>query len=53
MNLLKSMKPQDFARKLTHPENGEMTLDRVLNVYAWHGPHHTAHILELRKSKGW
>jgi len=53
MNILRSMTSKDFERKLVHPANGEMTLDKVLNVYAWHGPHHTAHVTELRKAKGW
>jgi hypothetical protein len=51
--LLKSMKPEDFARKLNHPERGAMTVDSVLALYAWHGPHHVAHITELRKREGW
>src|SRR5271168_591338 len=53
VNILRSMTSKDFERKLIHPANGEMTLDKVLNVYAWHGPHHTAHVTELRKAKGW
>ena len=53
VHLLKSMSTKDFERKVMHSENGEMTLDKVLNVYAWHGPHHTAHVTELRKAKGW
>jgi len=24
-----------------------------LFLYSWHGKHHTAHITELRKQKGW
>lgn len=51
--LLRSMKPADFDRKLNHPENGEMTLDKMLSLYAWHSRHHVAHITELRKQKGW
>jgi uncharacterized damage-inducible protein DinB len=51
--LLESLQPADFARPLTHPENGPMTLDRLLQVYAWHGRHHVAHVTELRKAKGW
>ena len=47
--LLESLQPEDWTRPLTHPENGEMTLDRVLQVYAWHGRHHVAHVTELRK----
>jgi len=51
--LLQSMKPEDFARTFRHPENGDTTLDRNLQVYAWHGRHHTAQITELRKRLGW
>src|SRR5215471_8774844 len=53
MDLLRSLKTDDFARKLVHPEHGEKNVDWLLFVYAWHGPHHTAHITELRKQKGW
>lgn len=49
----RSLKPEQFARKLVHPENGERTVDWLLFVYEWHGKHHTAHIKELRKQKGW
>jgi uncharacterized damage-inducible protein DinB len=53
VRILRSMKPEDFARKLVHPENGERTVDWLLFLYEWHGKHHTAHITELRKQKGW
>ncbi|HKW56992.1 MAG TPA: putative metal-dependent hydrolase [Candidatus Acidoferrum sp.] len=49
----RSMKPEDFSRKLVHPEHGERTLDWLLFLDAWHGKHHTAHITELRRRKGW
>jgi hypothetical protein len=51
--LLKAMKPGDFARKFNHPERGPMTVDSLLALYAWHGPHHVAHITELRNREGW
>ena len=51
--LWRSLKPEDFSRKLVHPDHGERTIDWLVFVYAWHGPHHTAHITELRKQKGW
>jgi uncharacterized damage-inducible protein DinB len=51
--LLESMRGSDFERPLQHPENGPMTLDRLLQMYAWHGRHHVAHITELRKREGW
>lgn len=48
-----SLKAEDFARKLIHPDHGERTVDWLLFVYEWHGKHHTAHITELRKRMGW
>jgi len=51
--LWRSLKPQDFSRKLIHPDHGERTIDWLVFVYAWHGQHHTAHITELRKRKNW
>ena len=47
--LLESLQEGDWTRPLMHPENGPMTLDRLLQMYAWHGRHHAAHITELRK----
>ena len=51
--LLKSMKPEQFARTMFHPEHGELTIDGLVSIYEWHGPHHTAHVTELRKRSGW
>ncbi len=51
--LLESMNDADFQRPFVHPENGPMTLDQLLQLYAWHGKHHVAHITELRKREGW
>ena len=51
--LLESMASADFARPLQHPEKGSITLDWMLQLYAWHGRHHAAHITELRKREGW
>jgi hypothetical protein len=51
--LLESLTPGDFARPLQHPEKGAITLDWMLQLYAWHGRHHVAHITELRKREGW
>lgn len=51
--LLRSMKPDDFLRKLMHPEwDAPLTLDMMLALYAWHGRHHAAHITELRRREG-
>jgi len=51
--LLRSMRPEDFALRLRHPEIGEITLDTTLWIYAWHGRHHVAHITSLREREGW
>src|ERR1700692_776386 len=51
--LWRSLEPEHFARVLVHPEHGERTVDWLLFLYEWHGKHHTAHITELRKQKGW
>ncbi len=53
VRLLRSLKQEDFARTFRHPDHGVRTLDWMLFLYAWHGRHHTAHITELRKQKGW
>ena len=51
--LLEALRPEDFARPLTHPENGPMTIDKLLQMYAWHGRHHVAHITSLRGREHW
>ena len=51
--LLESMSGADYARQLVHPEHGPVALDWMLQLYAWHGRHHTAHITELKKREGW
>jgi uncharacterized damage-inducible protein DinB len=53
VRLLHSVNPEEYARTFRHPEHGVRTLDWMLFLYAWHGRHHTAHITELRKQKGW
>jgi uncharacterized damage-inducible protein DinB len=53
VRLLHSIKPEEFARTFCHPEHGARTIDWMLFLYEWHGKHHTAHITELRKQKGW
>jgi hypothetical protein len=50
--LMDSMTAQDWARKLTHPERGQVTLDENLCLYEWHCRHHVAHITRLREREG-
>jgi uncharacterized damage-inducible protein DinB len=51
--LLESMSAEQFARELTHPDRGLVSLDWMLQLYAWHGRHHTAHVTALRQREGW
>lgn len=51
--MLRAFNPSDWQRTLVHPQNGQMTLDKLLGLYAWHSKHHVAHITELRKRMGW
>ena len=53
VRLLKTVTPEQFARPVRHPEAGLKNVDWLVFLYAWHGRHHTAHITELRKKKGW
>ncbi len=51
--LLKSMTDQQFSKQFMHPETKHLNaLRMVTGMYSWHGKHHTAHIVELRKRMG-
>ena len=51
--LLRSLKPEDFQRRFTHPDSGPHDLDWLLGLYSWHGDHHIAHITSLRERMSW
>jgi uncharacterized damage-inducible protein DinB len=53
VRLLRSVKTEQYARTLLHPDHGVKNLDWLLFLYTWHGKHHTAHITQLREQKGW
>lgn len=50
---LRSLTPEDFKKTIHHPDLGIRDLNFLLQLYAWHGRHHVAHVMELRKRKGW
>lgn len=52
-NLLDSVPEAGWKRTAFHPENGAMTLDDFLTIYARHGEKHIGHIMGLRQSRGW
>lgn len=47
------MAAPEFERTFHHPELGTLTLDRHVQLYAWHSKHHTGHITELRRRETW
>ena len=53
MLMLRALQPADWKRTFRHPEIGLMTLEKNLELYAWHGKHHVAHVTGLRERMGW
>jgi uncharacterized damage-inducible protein DinB len=51
--VLESLEPKDLARTFLHPEIGEVSLEKNIALYAWHGRHHVAHITSLANRMGW
>ena len=49
VKLMESFKPDDFQRACTHPEHGPITIDFLLALYSWHGPHHVGHVKLVRQ----
>ncbi len=52
-NLLEDATDVDFAKTADHPDNGLMSLQTFLDLYAEHGKNHVDQILSLRKKMGW
>jgi hypothetical protein len=52
VNLLQTLNAAQLNRTMFHPEHGALTLDGLLEIYAWHGPHHVAHVTGLRERNG-
>jgi hypothetical protein len=50
---LRSLDEGAFARTGIHPDYGPMRIDDILQLYAWHGRHHVAHIHGLRERSHW
>lgn len=46
--LLRTLDAAAFERPLLHPERGPMTLGTLVQLYAWHGQHHAAHLKMIR-----
>lgn len=51
---LEGMSESDWSRTYFHPEQRRaVPLAEVMQMYAWHGRHHTAHVRALREREGW
>lgn len=42
--LLAGLEEEVFNRTFNHPEHGDITIDYLVALYAWHGDHHLEHI---------
>lgn len=52
--MLESVSEQDWTtRTADHPENGVVTMDRMLQIYSNHGEKHCGHIMGLRDRMDW
>lgn len=52
--IMDNMPAAQWQRSVFHPERQvSLTLWQLLKSYAWHGRHHTAHILHLRERMKW
>jgi hypothetical protein len=53
VSFLRGLSAEDFTRTLHYPDMGDVTVDFLLEMYGWHGPHHEAHVTSLRQRRGW
>lgn len=51
--MLQSFTEEQWLRGYRHPEDGKISLELAVLMYAWHSRHHTAHITHLRAHEGW
>ena len=53
ITMLRSLDEAQWKREFRHPERGPSTIEMATLLYQWHCLHHTAHVTELRRRKGW
>lgn len=51
--MLDTVDEQGWSRTADHPENGVVTMDRMLQIYANHGEKHCGQIMGLRDKMDW
>lgn len=50
---MRTLAPEQFSRRFRHPDHGPRDVDWLLQLYAWHGQHHLAHITGLAARNNW
>jgi hypothetical protein len=50
--LLENLPEESWACVAIHPQRGEMTLDMLLQMYAWHGENHLNQIATVKTAQG-
>lgn len=50
---LTALPDEAWSRKATHPEQGEITLEDLLDTYSRHGDDHIRQITDLRTRRSW
>jgi hypothetical protein len=54
VHLLEHLTPAEWERTFVHPEHGKsFGLKTIAAMYAWHGMHHLAHIVNLKERENW
>jgi hypothetical protein len=51
--LLRGLTEDDWTRVYVHPDHGRMTIEKALDLYAWHTRHHLAHLTSMRERSNW
>jgi hypothetical protein len=46
--LLESLRPEQFSRTAELPQWGSISVDWLLQMYAWHCRHHVGHLKQIR-----
>lgn len=54
LRLLRSLDREQRARTFHHPEtDASVSITDQLSLYAWHGRHHLAQVVAVRRREGW
>ena len=53
VTFLRAMSPAQWETRLMHPEMGPLTVDSLVQLYAWHSKHHAAQIRNAKDTHGW